>query len=135
MNFHKQDDRLTEQRPDTTYHTEDKIDIHSHEGNNEDENLLEAIVKHFDVVTMEKLVPESGSRDDEDACFLEWRCKHTEENDETREDETVQREKDMEDDGCREDIVQLKAKGKNPEEVVAGITFVFKRPNDVEVKK
>ena len=135
MHFHQRDDRLTKQRPDSTDHTENKEDIHSHEANDKEENLFESIVEHFDVVAMEELVPESHNGDDKDAGLLKRRCKHTEENDETREDETVKGEEDMDDDSGREDVVQLKAEGNNPEYVIAGITGVFKRLHDVEVKK
>lgn len=92
-------------------------------------------MEHFDVVAMEELVPEGCNGDNKDAGLLKSRCKHTEENEETREGETVKGEEDMEDDSGREDVVQLKAEGNNPEYVIAGITGVFKRLHDVEVKK
>ena len=52
-------------------------------------------MKHLDIVTAEELVPESGDGDNKDTGLLERRDEPSEEDGETREDETVEGEEDM----------------------------------------
>ena len=95
----------TEERLDTTDHTEDKVLIHSEEGKNKGECFLESIVEHLDVVMVEELVPESGSGNNKDAGIQKRGDGDTEEDGESREDETVEREEDMEDEERRQVVV------------------------------
>ena len=84
---------------------------------------------------MKKLVPESGGGDNKDTGMLERGDEDTEEDDETWEDITVEGEEDMEDDKRRHDVIQLEAEGEYLEDMVTGITGVFKRLADVDVEK
>ena len=83
-------------------------------------------MKHLDIVTAEELVPESGDGDNKYTGLLERGDEPWEEDGETREDETVEGEADMADEERRQDVVQLEAEDKNPEDVVTGVTGVFK---------
>ena len=83
-------------------------------------------MEHLDVVTTEELVPECGGGDNKDTGLLERGDEPSEEDGETREDETVEVEENMADEERGQDVVQLEAEDENPEDVVTGVTGFFK---------